>query len=153
MTLLTRYNPAGEMLSLKQAMDRLFEDSFVNPTGWMTVAGGRWTPAVDVWETPDDIVVSAALPGIAPDDVEITLTGQTLTLKGEITADDQVSGDQYLVRERRYGAFHRQLTLPVRVDGDNVEATFENGVVRLRIPKAPEVKPRQIEIKAAKQLN
>lgn len=152
MTLLTRYNPAGEMLSLKQAMDRLFEDSFVNPAGWMTLAGGQWSPAVDMWETPDDIVVTVALPGIAPDDVEITLTAQTLNLKGEIQADEQVSGDRYLVRERRYGAFHRQLNLPVRVDGDNAQATFENGVLRLRIPKAPEVKPRQIEIKTAKQL-
>lgn len=152
MTLLTRYNPAGEMLSLRQAMDRLFEDSFVNPAGWTTVAGGQWAPALDVWETSDDIVVSAALPGIAPDDVEITLTGQTLTIKGEIAADEQVSNDQYLLRERRYGTFHRQLNLPVRVDGDNVQASFENGVLRLHIPKAPEVKPRQIEIKAAKQL-
>lgn len=152
MTLLTQYNPADEVLSLRQAMDRLFEDSFVNPAGWTTLARGQWAPAIDMWETPDDIVVSAAMPGIAPHDVEITLTAQTLTLKGEIQADEEVPGDRYLVRERRYGSFHRQLNLPVRVDGDNAQATFENGVLRLRIPKAPEVKPRQIEIKAAKRL-
>lgn len=152
MNMLIRDSAAGEVLSLKQAMDRLFEDSFVNPTGWLTLAGGQWAPAIDVWETSDDIVVSAALPGIAPDDVEVTLTGQTLTLKGEIAADEERSSDQYLLRERRYGAFHRQLNLPVRVDSDHVQASFENGVLRLRIPKAAEVRPRQIEIKAAKQL-
>lgn len=152
MTMLTRYNPVGEVLSLKQAMDRLFEDSFVNPTGWMTIAGGELSPAIDMWETPDEIIVSASLPGIAPENVEITLTGQTLTLRGEIQADEEVSRDQYVLRERRYGTFHRQLTLPVRVDGDNAQATFANGVLRLSVPKAPEVKPRHIEIKAAKQL-
>lgn len=152
MNMLIRDSAAGEVLSLKQAMDRLFEDSFVNPTGWLTLAGGQWAPAIDVWETSDDIVVSAALPGIAPDDVEVTLTGQTLTLKGEIAADEERSSDQYLLRERRYGAFHRQLNLPVRVDSDHVQASFENGVLRLRIPKAAEVRPRQIEIKAVKQL-
>jgi HSP20 family protein len=149
MTMHTRYNPAGEVLSLKQAMDRLFEDSFVTPADWMTIANGQLTPAIDMWETTDDVVVSAALPGIAPEDVEITLTGQTLTLRGEIKANEQVSRDQYLHQERRYGTFHRQVPLPVRVDGDAAEATFENGVLRLRIPKAPEVKPRQIQIRAA----
>jgi HSP20 family protein len=152
MTMLTRYNPVGEVLSLKQAMDRLFDDSFVSPAGWMTIAGGQIGPAIDMWETPDEIVVSAALPGLAPDDVEITLTGQTLSLRGEFKADDQVSRDQYVVHERRYGTFHRQLTLPVRVDGDDADATFEHGLLRLRIPKAAEVKPRQIEIQAPKQL-
>lgn len=152
MTLLTRYNPAGETLSLRQAMDRLFEDSFVNPAGWLTIANGQMAPAIDMWETPEEVIVSAALPGIAPEDVEISLTGQTLTLRGELTADEEVTRDQYVIQERRYGTFHRQLTLPVRVDGEGAQATFENGVLRLRIPKAPEVKPRRIEIKPAKQL-
>ncbi len=152
MTLLTRYSPAGETLSLRQAMDRLFEDSFVNPAGWLTIANGQMAPAIDMWETPEEVIVSAALPGIAPENVEISLTGQTLTLRGELTADEEVTRDQYVIQERRYGTFHRQLTLPVRVDGDGAQATFENGVLRLRIPKAPEVKPRHIEIKPAKQL-
>lgn len=152
MTMLTRYDPVGEVLSLKQAMDRLFDDSFVSPTGWMTIAGGQIGPAIDMWETPEEVVVTAALPGLAPEDVEITLTGQTLSLRGEFTADDQVSPDQYVLRERRHGTFHRQVTLPVRVDGDNAEATFEHGLLRLRVPKAAEVKPRQIQVTAPKQL-
>lgn len=148
MTMLTRYSPVGQALSLKQAMDRLFEDSFVNPTGWMTVANGQAYPQVDIHETNDDVVVTATLPGINPDDMDITLTGQTLTLRGEFKADESVSNDQYIYRERRVGAFNRQIQLPVRVDGDAAEATFEHGLLRLRVPKAAEVKPRHIQIRA-----
>jgi HSP20 family protein len=146
---ITRFDPVGEMVSLRSAMDRLFEDSFVSPMGWRTVAGGEQiTPAIDVHETPDDIVVTAVLPGIKPDDVDITMTGQSLSLRGEFKADDEVNRDQYLYRERRYGSFSRSIQLPVRVEGDQAEATFTDGVLKLRIPKAEEVKPRQIRINA-----
>ena len=143
MTNLTRYNPLGEAVSLRQAMDRLFEDSFVTP--WRTLAGSAW-PAIDVHETPDAVVVTAALPGLKPEEVEITVTGQTLTLRGEFKADESVDRGQYLYQERRYGAFHRQIQLPVRIQSDRAEASFENGVLTLHIPKAEEVKPRQIPI-------
>ena len=92
--------------------------------------------------------MTAALPGIKPEDVEITLTGQTLVIRGEFKADEKITRDQYLYRERRFGSFNRQLQLPVRVEGDKTEATFEHGLLTLRIPKADEVKPRQIQIKA-----
>ena len=145
---LTRFDPFHEMVSLRQAMDRLFEDSFVSPLGWRSFEGDAVSPALDVHQTADEIVVTAALPGIKPRDVEITLTGQTLLIRGELKADEKVERDQYLYRERRYGTFSRQLQLPVRVEGDKSQATFENGVLTLRIPKAEEVKPRQIQIKA-----
>ena len=147
MTNLTRYNPVGEALSLRQAMDRLFEDSFVTPWSWRTVAGASW-PAIDIHDTPEEVVLTAALPGIKPEDVEITMTGQTLTLRGEFKADQTVEQSRYLVQERRYGTFHRQIELPVRVQGDRAEASFENGLLTLRIPKSEEVKPRQIQIHA-----
>ena len=146
---ITRFDPIGEMVSLRSAMDRLFEDSFVSPAGWRTLAAGeQMTPAIDVHETPDDLVVTAVLPGIKPDDVEITMTGQSLTLRGEFKADEEVTREQYLYRERRYGNFSRSIQLPVRVQGDNAEATFADGILKLRIPKAEEVKPRQIRINA-----
>ena len=147
MTNLTRYNPLGEAVSLRQAMDRLFEDSFVTPWSWRTVAGSAW-PAVDVHETPEDVVVTAALPGIKPEEVEITLTGQMLTLRGEFKAAENVEEGRYLFQERRYGTFHRQIQLPIRVQGDHAQASFDNGLLTLRIPKADEVKPRQIQISA-----
>jgi HSP20 family protein len=146
---LTRFDPFSEMVTLRQAMDRLFEDSFVSPLTLRSYNGEAPGPALDVHETGDEIVVSAALPGIKPEDVDITITGQTLSIRGEFKADEKVERDQYLYRERRFGTFHRQLQLPVRVQGDAATATFENGVLTLTIPKAEEVKPRQIQIKPA----
>lgn len=145
---LTRFDPFREMVSLRQAMDRLFEDSFVSPLSWRSLEGDAISPALDVHQTADEIVVTASLPGIKPEDVKITLTGQTLQIRGELKADEKVERDQYLYRERRYGSFSRQLELPVRVEGDKSQAEFQNGVLTLRIPKAEEVKPRQIQIKA-----
>ena len=146
---ITRYDPLGEMVSLRSAMDRLFEDSFILPVaGRGNGSGDSITPAIDVHETADEIVVTAALPGMKADELDITMTGQTLTLKGEFKADDEVKRDQYLYRERRFGSFSRTLQLPVRVQGDRAQATFADGVLTLSIPKAEEVKPRQIRINA-----
>jgi HSP20 family protein len=145
---LTRFDPFNEMVTLRQAMDRLFEDSFVAPVNWRSPQGEGVTPTLDVHQTGDEIVVTAALPGVKAEDVDITLTGQTLQIRGEFKSDENVERNQYLYRERRYGSFNRQLQLPVRVEGDKTEAHFEDGVLTLRIPKAEEVKPRQIQIKA-----
>ena len=147
---ITRYDPLGEMVSLRSAMDRLFEDSFVSPLTWRTIGSGTEsiTPPIDVHETADELVVTAALPGVKAEDVEITMTGQTLTLRGEFKAGDEVKKDQYLYRERRFGSFSRTLQLPVRVQGDRAQATFADGVLTLSIPKAEEVKPRQIDRKS-----
>jgi len=146
---ITRFDPFGEMVTLRQAMDRLFEDSVVSPISWRSLTGDTGAPALDVHQTDDEIVVTAALPGLKPEDVEITITGQTLSLRGEFKGDDEVKRDQYLYRERRFGSFHRQVQLPVRVQGDQANATFEDGVLTLSIPKAEEVKPRQIQVKAS----
>lgn len=146
---ITRFDPLNEMVSLRSAMDRLFEDSFVSPMSWRTISGGdAITPPIDVHETADELVVTAALPGMKADDVEITMTGQTLTLRGEFKADEEVKREQVLYRERRFGAFSRTVQLPVRVQGESADATFDDGILTLRIPKAEEVKPRQIRINA-----
>ena len=146
---ITRFDPFGEMVTLRQAMDRLFEDPFVSPLSLRMYNGDGASPAVDVHQTADEIVVTAALPGVKPEDVEITITGQTLSIRGEMKADEKVERDQYLYRERRFGTFSRQIQLPVRVQGDAATATYENGVLTLRIPKAEDVKPRQIQVKPA----
>jgi HSP20 family protein len=147
---ITRFDPVGELVSLRSAMDRLFEDSFVSPTVWRTIAGNGdgITPPIDVHETPDELVITASMPGVKPEDLEVTMTGQQLTLRGEVKADETVERDQYLYRERRHGTFSRTLQLPVRVEGDKAQASFADGVLTLRIPKAEEVKPRQIRIQA-----
>ena len=146
---ITRFNPLNEMVTLRSAMDRLFEDSFVSPLTWRSFNGEAAAPAVDVHETADEIVVSAALPGLKAEDVDITITGQSLSIRGEFKEDEKVERGQYLYRERRFGTFQRQLQLPVRVQSDAATATFEDGVLTLSIPKAEEVKPRQIQIKPA----
>ena len=147
---ITRYDPLGEMVSLRSAMDRLFEDSFVSPITWRTIGGSESvTPPIDVHETADELVVTAALPGMKAEDVEITMTGQTLTLRGEFKADEEIKKEHYLYRERRFGSFSRTLQLPVRVQGDKAKASFTDGVLSLSIPKAEEVKPRQIRIDAS----
>jgi HSP20 family protein len=145
----TRFDPFGEMVTLRQAMDRLFEDSFVSPLTLRSYNGEAPAPALDVHQTDDEIVVTAALPGLKAEDVDITITGQTLSIRGEFKADEKVERDRYLYRERRHGSFHRQLQLPVRVQGEGASASFEDGVLTLTIPKAEEVKPRQIQVKAA----
>ena len=146
---ITRYNPYGELVTLRDAMGRLFEDSFVSPLTWRQLDGEMLNPAMDVHQTGDEIIVTASLPGLKAEDVDITITGQTLSIRGEFKADEKVERDQYLYRERRHGTFHRQVELPVRVQGDATTATFEDGVLTLKIPKAEEVKPCQIKVRPA----
>jgi HSP20 family protein len=145
MTLIRRTSPLGELVTLRQAMDRLFEDSFVRPRVW-----GSWSEggslAMDVRSTPDALVVEAALPGIKPDDVDITVEGGTLTVTGEYRTERNEGEGEYLVQELRRGSFSRTVTLPEGLRPDRATATFEDGVLTLRIPKAEEVKPRQIKI-------
>ena len=145
MTLMRRPSPFGDFVTLRQAVDRLFDDAFFRPvTGMRTDYEGA--PALDVQTTSDALVVEAALPGIAPEDVDITVENGTLTIRGEHRAERQEGEGQYLVREISRGTFVRSLTLPNGLEADKAEATFEHGVLRLRIPKAEQVKPRQIRI-------
>jgi HSP20 family protein len=144
MTIVRRPSPFGELMSLRSAMDRLFEDSFVGrPFGG--VESTNQLP-LDVTRTADSLVVEAALPGIKPEDVDITVEDNTLTIRGEFR-DERKSGDgESLVSEIRRGSFGRTITLPTGLEADKATATFEHGVLTLRIPKAESVKPRQIRI-------
>jgi HSP20 family protein len=103
--------------------------------------------AIDVYETKDDVVVKAALPGVKPDQVEVTVTGDTLTIKGEMKEDRQVKEENYIRKERRYGAFCRSVVLPGGIKADKADATFEDGVLTLKIPKAEDAKPKTIKVK------
>ncbi len=145
MSIVRRPSPFGELLSLRQAMDRLFEDSFVNPRGWSYAAEGMGLP-LDIYTTPDDLVVEAALPGVKPEDVEITVTGDTLTISGKTSAESKREEGSTLIQEIRRGSFNRTVTMPNGLQADKAEASFEDGMLHLRIPKAEEVKPRQIRV-------
>ena len=144
-----KYGPSGQPLSLRGAMDRLLQDAFVPSLAGGE--GGQFWPAVDIVNTEDAFVVIASLPGVKPDDVDITLENQTLSIRGEVTDESESEHGEYLYRERRVGRFSRQITFPTRVEGEHAEASFENGSLRLRVPKAAETKPRRIEIRPAEK--
>jgi HSP20 family protein len=146
MTIARRPSPFGELLSLRQAMDRLFEDSFVRAPGWGAFASDASQFPLDVRMTADDLVVEGQLPGIKPDDVDITIENGRLTIRAEASSDDERQDGDFLVREIRRGAFSRSVALPSGLEADKAEATFDDGVLTLRIPKAEQVKPRQIRI-------
>jgi HSP20 family protein len=147
MTSLTRFEPFRDLISLREAMDRLFEESFVRPRGGMLAPMEGAALAVDMYETDEDVVVETALPGIDPDDVDVSITRNTLTIKGETKAEEEVEEGNYIYRERRFGAYSRSLTLPVAVEADKAEAEYENGVLTLRLPKVEEAKPKAIQVK------
>ena len=145
MSMVRRTSPFGELLSLRQAMDRLFEDSYVRPREWG--AGGE-TQALplDIYATNDALVVEAALPGIKPEDVDITITGDTLSISGSTKHEERREEGGYLYQELRRGTFSRTVTLPADLDTERATADFDNGLLRLSIPKAEQAKPRQIRI-------
>ncbi len=149
MTSLIRWNPMRDMLNLRQEFDRLFETALDQPA-WRWQDPMTWGLALDVIENDDAFVVKAAAPGVNPDDLDITFTDNVLTIKGEYKADEEVDENNYHIRERRVGSFARSVTLPVGVKSDEIDAAYTDGVLTLTVPKAEEVKPRRIQIKAHK---
>jgi HSP20 family protein len=148
---LVRWNPIREATSLREAMDRLFEESLIRQsTGDWDETGDRqaWRLPMDVYSTPQEIVIQAAAPGIKPEEVEITIEGDTLTIRGELPR--RLENVTYLFQELATGKFVRVLSLNVPVDADKAEARFENGLLTLVIPKAEEARPRQITVKTGK---
>ena len=145
MSNLTRWEPMREMMSLREAMDRLFDDAFTRP---ISVSGVSGMPAVDMYQTNDDVVVKATLPGLKTEDVDITVTGETLTLRGEFKQENEQKESNYHIRESRFGSFERSILLPTDVKADKATANFENGILTITMPIAEEVKPKSIMIKA-----
>jgi HSP20 family protein len=146
MTLARRPSPLGDLVSLRQAMDRLFDDSFVRPRTWAPGAESATSLPLDVSSTTDALLVEAALPGVRPDDVEITVEDGTLTIRAESRDERQSDDGERLLTEIRRGSMARVITLPNGLEPDQATATFEHGLLRLRIPRAEAVKPRQIRI-------
>ncbi|MBI2863158.1 MAG: Hsp20/alpha crystallin family protein [Chloroflexi bacterium] len=142
---LIRWEPFGDITSIRQAMDQLFDDSFLRPqAAWVTPE----MPTIDMYETDDSLVVKATLPGVKPEDVDISVTGDTLTVKGESKADQEVKRENYIRKERRHGSFSRAIALPLPVQVDKAQALYENGVLTLTLPKAEEIKPKSIKVHA-----
>jgi HSP20 family protein len=133
------------MMTLREAMDRLFDDAFTRP---LSLSSNAWSvPAVDMYQTDNEVVVKAALPGIKADEVQINITGELLSLKGEVKQENETKEKAYHIREQRWGTFERSIALPTQVVADKAKAEFENGILTITLPKAEEVKPKTITIK------
>jgi HSP20 family protein len=145
MSNLTRWEPVREMMTLREAMDRLFDDAYTHP---LSMSGVSAMPAIDLYQTNDEVVVKAALPGLKADDVQISVTEDVLTLRGEFKQDNVQSESTYHIREKRIGSFERSIMLPTDVQTDKAKADFENGILTITLPKADEVKPKTITIKS-----
>ena len=143
---LSRWDPFREMMSLREAMDRLFEDSFVRPTAWLSRSEYTGLP-VEMYETEKEVVVKAPLPGFKPDEVDIELQNGVLSIRAEHKEEREEKGATYHLREFRAGRFYRQVTLPTEVNADKAEATFEDGILILRFPKAAKAQARKIKVK------
>ena len=143
-----RWEPFQELMTLRQAMDKLFEEGAgrlarLAPGGEVTL-----TPLVDIYETSDKVGIKAAMPGVKPEDIDINITPDAVVIKGETKSEREIKEENYVRKESQYGTFARTISLPPGLKIDKAEATIENGMLTLEIPKAEEVKPRSVKIKA-----
>jgi len=142
MPAVVRFDPFRDITTLRDEMNRLFSRTL----GEGAAAGSAWTPAVDIFDTAEAIILKAELPGLSPDDIDIEVDDNVLTIKGERRFEDKVEEGRYYRLERAYGQFSRSVTLPQGVKADEISATFDQGVLQVRVPKADEVKPRKISV-------
>ena len=143
---IVRWEPFRELTSLRDAMDRMFEEGFWRPPvpfgGW-----GEGSLALDMYETEDVVVVKTAIPGMKAEDLNVSVTGNSLTIRAESTQEEEVKRERYLRRERRQGTFARSVTLPSGLQADRAQADYTDGILTLTFPKAEEIKPKSIKVK------
>ncbi|MBI3915358.1 MAG: Hsp20/alpha crystallin family protein [Chloroflexi bacterium] len=145
MSTLVRWEPIHRPLA--QVMDRMFAEAFASPWRLWDGESGTYLP-LDVYTTDDAVVLQAAVPGFKPEEVEVTVEGRTVTIRAESKSSDESKDRNYLLKEHRYGAFSRSFDLAIPIQADKAEATFENGMLKLNLPKAEEIKPKVIKLKA-----
>jgi HSP20 family protein len=145
----TYRNPWRELDTLSNRLGQIFDEGFPTPS-----TGGTWMPLVNVEETPDELMLTAELPGLTQEDVELELENNILTIRGEKVEErrEGEEGKRYHVWERHHGSFQRSFTLPRTVRPDDISAEFENGILRVRMPKAAEAKGRRIAIGSGKEV-
>ena len=145
MSNLTRWDPFDEMMSFRKAMDRFF-DQPTAPSRLMR--GDIFDLDVDLSENDDEYIVEASIPGINPDDLDITYTDRVLTIKGETKEDsEKKEKGKYHIRERRFGSFYRSISLPAPVSEKDIKANYQDGILKLHLPKSEEAKPKKITVK------
>jgi HSP20 family protein len=147
MSSLIRWEPFRELSGLRDAMDRMFDEGFARPFS-SALFDGSDAPTMDLYQTDEEVVVKAALPGVKAEDVQISVTNGVLSIRGEAREDKEGKGHTYHIRERRVGTFQRWVALPTEVNVDKARAEFEGGILQLTLPKAEQVKPKTITVKA-----
>ncbi len=149
---IVRFDPFEDMVRLQREVNRLFEDntrSGGSRNGSELTAARTWAPAVDIAEDRNEIVLKAELPGLKQDDIDIELTGDTLTIRGERKFEDEQRKDNYVRMERSYGAFQRSFTIGVPVQNDGVSASYKDGVLEIHLPKSEATKPKKVQVTAS----
>jgi HSP20 family protein len=142
---LVRWEPFRDMMSLREAMDRMWDESMLRQLGPLGMLS-EGSLAVDIYETEDSVVVKTTIPGVKAEEIDVSVTGDTLTIKAETKQEQEIKRENYLRRERRYGSFCRSVTLPGGLVGDQAEADYTDGVLTLTFPKAEEIKPKSIKV-------
>ena len=148
------FRPLREFMSLRDGMDRLFEDRWISPGNWLTWSSGtasNYMP-LDIYETPDELVVRAVVPGVSPDGIDIQVQAGVLTIRATSDEPSLPDGATWLVREVTPGEYIRQVTLPRTIEADGASSTFEHGVLTLILPKSGDAKPKQIKVGSPQQV-
>jgi len=146
MNYITRWNPYRDLALMRRSMDRMADSFFGEGEEYPETV--TWGIALDVVEEEDEFVVQASLPGVKPEDVDVTFSNNTLTIKGEVRSNEEKEDTRYHLRERRFGLFSRSITLPRGINGEAIQASYNAGVLTLHLPKREEIKPKRIEIRS-----
>ena len=146
---LRKWDPFSDMQRMHQAMDRMWGGGY-NQGGEPEME--RWAVPLDVIEQGEDILVEASLPGVSPEEIDVSIEDNLLTIKGSTNSEEERNDGKYLIRERRFGAFHRSLRLPNTVDTDRAEPRYENGVLTIVLPKAESKKAKQLQVRTGKAI-
>ena len=151
MTVLTRFEPFREFSTLQDRMNRLFRDSFGPEAHDQSLATSSFAPPVDVYEDEHNITLKVEVPGIEEKDIDVRVENNTLTVHGERKFEKEEKEENFRRVERQYGSFTRSFTLPTSVDAEKVSANYDQGILKISLPKKAEAKPKQIKVKVGSE--
>ena len=148
MTLIRRPSPFTDLVSLRDTMERLFDERLFRPT-WLGIGEREAAPALDLYTTPEAIVAKVALPGVKPEDVDVTIGDDLLTITGTFKEDKETTGAGYVHKELSHGSFSRSFSIPTAIKAEAATASFKDGLLTLTLPKTEEVKPKRVKVEVA----
>lgn len=141
-----RWDPFRDFVTLRDRMNRLFDETVTQRGEDKDLMSTAWSPSCDIFETENELVLNAEVPGIDEDDIEVKIEDNTLTIQGERKLEKETKEENYHRVERSYGSFYRSFSLPHYINQENIKAEHDNGVLKVHMPKKPELKPRSVKI-------